>query len=95
MERNIFTLPCISCDTINEYFTFKWYNTLFGDIAEDGAYVPVNLSRDYLEDLYVDYKEMINEEAFSSAQMTENTIEFIEKMNELGFYDEILVYCYY
>ena len=92
---NIFSMNCISCDEINSQFDFEWQETQFGYYVESGSYVPVNLDEDVLADLRDDYEWAINREAESYVTRLRNTIEFIEKMRELGFHDEILVYCYY
>ena len=89
----------INATEFNKQFDFAWQNTIFGDYADDGEFVWVDLSEEGLDVLYGEYTAYSrdswdNPQSAYNAYLYLNTIKFVETMRELGYTDGILVHCY-
>lgn len=89
----------ISADEFNSKYSFGWQNTTFGEFADDGEYIWVDLTEEHVKELYDNYawyvRDIGNQQSAYNAYLCDNTIRFIHDMWSLGYHDEILVHCYY
>lgn len=93
------SIDYINATEFNKQFDFGWQNTTFGDYADEGEFVWVDLSEEGLNVLYREYAEYHrdswdNDQSAYNAYLYLNTIKFVETMRELGYTDGILVHCY-
>ena len=87
-------MPTVSGDAIREEFNIDIFKCEFTEMAENGSYVVLNLNDDAIEDL----KDSIEwEQGKSSIRLNKliNQLNLVEKLRELGYTDEILVFVFW
>lgn len=84
-------MPTVSGDAIREEFNIDIFECEFTEMAENGSYVTLRLDDDAVEDL----KNSIEWQQSNPSRYLNklrNQLNLVEKLRELGYTDEILVF---
>lgn len=87
-------MPTVSGDAIREEFNIDIFECEFTEMAENGSYVILNLNDKAVKNL----KDSIDWEqgkSFHRLNKLKNELNLVEKLRELGYTDEILVFVFW